>query len=234
MGGEAGRPRPARSSAVATFSGRKWIPLSLQQGPDSAGRQAGPIARVLLRERGVWLTESFAATSELHRVWRTWAVYLRGGWCERYRASQLQEPAQPEKAESAAVLGQGSAAINTEEREGWARAQLGHMCNPRGRLLTLPRGWSSQPLSPWGCNPQALILVTISSSGTKGTLLQELGSLTRPFPSKRGKATQYAWGPGGIKGNLRTGLSILLTEGVPVPGLEAGDTARDPGEREGQ
>lgn len=70
---------PGRSSAVATFSGRKWILLSLQQGPDSAGRKAGPIARVLLRERGIWLTESFAATSELHRVWRTWAVYLRGG-----------------------------------------------------------------------------------------------------------------------------------------------------------
>ena len=36
------------------------------KGLTQARRKAGPVARVLLRERGVWLMEPFATTSEPH------------------------------------------------------------------------------------------------------------------------------------------------------------------------
>ena len=51
------KPGPTERPAVATFSGRKWIPCHSGKGLTQAGRKAGPIARVLLRVRGVWLAE---------------------------------------------------------------------------------------------------------------------------------------------------------------------------------
>lgn len=56
-----------------------------------------------------------------------------------------------------------------------------------------------------------------------------MGSLTW----KRGKATQYTWEPREIKGNLRTSLSVPLTEGLPVPGLDVGDTVGEPQRQRG-
>lgn len=76
---EEGRLRPAETSAEATFSGRKWILLSLQQRPDSGWKKSRALCQALLTERGVWLMEPFAATSEPRSVWRM-PVCLSKGW----------------------------------------------------------------------------------------------------------------------------------------------------------
>lgn len=77
---EEGRLRPAETSAEATFSGRKWILLSLQQRPDSGWKKSRALCQgSSYRERGVWLMEPFATTSEPRSVWRM-PVCLSKGW----------------------------------------------------------------------------------------------------------------------------------------------------------